>query len=263
VTALPLATLLALFVGAGAGPTAAPWSDETALVLPERRAELGVFTPLRYGLRDRVEVSVHPALFLVAPNASTKIAWGAPAGIALASDHSLLYPTQLMRLLSRSGAGGIVPPDVRYPQILATSHHLLASAPIGEHLVTLRAGGTLAWNLTAFEGPRFWSDVEWHLVRPRIAAWLTGVSADAGLAADGPVAGAFRYRLELDRFFLPGLRGDWAWEWAALAEWRPSTRFRLRAGAKWSYAAFPYGTRLSVPLPLVDAAWGWGGSGRG
>jgi len=254
---LALALLVAT-PGTAAGETAI-WSAGTARVLPDGRAEAGVFAPLRYGMRDRVELSVHPIWFAVAPNAGVKVAWGAPAGIALASQHGLVYPTPLMRLLSREGAGGIIPSDVRYPHLLASAHHLLASAPLGDHLFTVRAGGRLAWNLTAFDGPRFWSEVEWHLVWPRAAAWFTGWSVDLGLASEGPVARRFRYRVELDRFFMPGLRGDWAWEWAAIAEWRRSERFRLRAGAKWSYAAFPYGTRLSIPLPLVDAIWAWGG----
>ena len=51
--------------------------------------------------------------------------------------------------------------------------------------MTLRAGGRIAANLTSFDGPRFWSEVEWHLVRPRTAAWYTGWSVDGGLAAEG------------------------------------------------------------------------------
>jgi len=253
-----VALALLLAAPCAAGGETASWSAGTARVLPQGRAEVGVFAPLRYGLRNRIELSVHPAWFVVSPNAGVKIAWGASRGVAVASQHGLLYPTPLMRLLSREGAGGVVPSDVRYPHVLASAHHLLATAPIADHLLTIRAGGRLAWNLTAFDGPRFWSEVEWHLVWPRAAAWFTGWSADAGLAAEGPVVKGFRYRLELDRFFMPGLRGDWAWEWAGIAEWRASERFRVRAGVKWSYAEFPYGTRVSIPLPIVDASWAWG-----
>jgi hypothetical protein len=165
----------------------------------------------------------------------------------------------MMRLLSREGTGGIVPADVRYPHILATSQHLLASVGLGRHLVTARAGGRLGTNLTSFDGPRFWSQVEWHFVWPRMAAWFTGWSLDAGLAVDGPVGGPFRYRLAVDAFAMPGLRGGHqAWEGTALAEWRPSSRFRLRAGAWFSWAEFPYGSRfLWPPFPLLDATWAW------
>jgi hypothetical protein len=235
----------------------APWSADTARVLPAGRVEIGVFAPLRVGLRERLEASLHPGWFFVAPHAQLKVAWAERGRLAVASRHGVLYPTPLMRLLSREGTGGIVPADVLYPHVISTAHHLLVSAGARGHVVTVRAGGRLATNLTAFDGPRFWSQVEWHLVWPRTAAWFTGWSADVGIGVEGPVAARVGYRLELDRFFMPGLRGDWAWEWAGVLSWRPSDRVQLRAGAKWSYAAFPYGSRLSVPLPVVDAAWAW------
>lgn len=236
----------------------APWSAETGRVLPRGRVEIGLFSPLRVGLGDRFEASLHPGWFFVAPNAQLKVAWAERGRVAVASQHGILYPTPLLRLLSREGTGGIVPADVLYPHIVATAHHLLVSAGAAGHLVTLRAGGRLATNLTAFDGPRFWSQIEWHLVWPRTAAWFTGWSADVGLGVEGPITGPFGYRLALDRFFMPGLRGAWAWEWEGLLAWRPSRRFQVRAGAKWSYAAFPYGERMSAPLPMVDVAWAWG-----
>lgn len=251
-----LRILLALAPAVARAATA-PFSMDTGAVLPAGRVEVGVFAPLRVGIAGRLELATSPLWFAVAPNADVKVAWGAPGGVAIATQHGVLYPTPLMRLLSREGTGGIVPHDVTYPQILATSHHLLASVPVAGHLVTARAGGALAWNLTPFDGPRFWSEVEWHLVWPRAAAWFTGWSYDLGLAAQGPVFGPLRYRAELDWFRMPGLRGDFAVEWAGILEWRPSGRFQLRAGAKWSYAQFPYGTRLSVPFPILDAVWAW------
>lgn len=254
---------LALVAAAALAPArsraeTAPFSMDTGAVLPRGRLEVGLFAPLRYGLSDRIEIGVHPLWFLVAPNAEVKVAWGAPGGVALASTHGLLYPTPLMRLLSREGTGGVVPHDVRYPHLLASSHHLLATAPLAGHLLTARAGISVARNLTAFDGPRFWSEVEWHLVWPRAAAWFTGFAWDVGLAAQGPVLGRLRYRAELDWFRMPGLDGDFALEWAGILEWRQSDTFQLRAGAKWSYAQFPYGTRLSVPFPIADAVWAFG-----
>ena len=85
---ITLALLLAAPCAAG-GETAS-WSAGTARVLPDGRAEVGVFAPLRYGIRDRIELSAYPVWFAVAPNADVKIAWGAPRGIAVASQHGLL-----------------------------------------------------------------------------------------------------------------------------------------------------------------------------
>jgi hypothetical protein len=209
-------------------------------------------------VRDRLEVSLHPVAFFVVPNVDVKVGWGEPGGVALASVHGLSYPTPLMRLLSREGTGGILPADVTFPHVVSTSQHLYASIPIRSHLLTGRLGGRLAWNVTEFDGPRFWSEVEWHFVWPRAAAWYTGWSVDGGLSAQGPVVGRFRYRADVDLFLMPGLDGDRAVEWRLLLEWRRSRRFRLAGGAAFSWAAFPYGERLLwPPFPVLDATWGW------
>jgi len=254
----------ALAILLGCAPLAAagqPFADGTARMPGEGRLEVGVFAPLRWSPSERTELSLHPLLFFVAPHADLKVGWGERGGVALASVHGLVYPTPLMRLLARGGTGGIVPADVTWPHLLSTSHHLYATVPIGSHLLTGRAGGRLAWNLTAFDGPRFWSEVEWHFVRPRTAAWTAGWSLDAGLSAQGPISGPFRYRADVDLFFMPGMRGsDRAVEWTLLLEWRRSPGFRLQAGAAFSWAVFPYGERLLwPPFPLLDAAWSWDG----
>jgi hypothetical protein len=217
--------------------------------------EVGLFAPLRLGLSDRVTLSFHPGWLLVFPQAGVTAGWGAVGPVDLATRHALLYPTPLLRLLAREGTGGILPAEVTYPHLLATTHHLLASLPVGAHLLTLRAGGQLAVPLSRFDGPRAWSEVEWHLVWPRTAAWTRGWSLDAGLSARGPLAGRFGYRAELDAFWLPRPGADRALEWALVATWRPRPGLLLSLGARWSWAVFPYGTRLSVPFPLADLVW--------
>ncbi|MBK6847858.1 MAG: hypothetical protein IPG96_10065 [Proteobacteria bacterium] len=253
------AALLALLLGLGrprpAAAAHALFQPDTARTLPVGRLEVGVFGPLRWGVTDRLELALHPLLALVAPQLDATFAWGAIGSVEVASHHGLLYPTPLMRLLSREGTGGIVPHDVTYPHILATSHHLRLSRALGAQLLTLRAGGRLARHLTRFDGPRFWSEVEWHVVRPRTAAWFTGFSVDAGLALEGPLWRGLGYRVELDGYLMPGLRGDKAAEATLLATWQPRATLQLRLGAMLSWCEFPYGSRLSVPLPLVDVSW--------
>jgi hypothetical protein len=250
----PLAAAPRPAVGADLAP--ARFAPDSARLVPAGRVELGVFAPLRWGVADRLELRVYPLWTFGYPDFAVRVGWGRACGLEWASDHALGYPTPLMRLLSREGTGGVVPSDVTYPHIVAFANHLWATRelPAG-HLVSARAGGQLARNLTAFDGPEFWSQVEWHYAWPRMAAWFSGWSVDAGLAAQGPVAGPFGYRVTLDGFYLPGMKGDRAVEWSAVATWRPRPGFELHAGATWSWARFPYGARTSVPLPLIDAVW--------
>ena len=236
--------------------TPARFTPDSARLVPPGRMELGLFAPLRWDVAERLELSVYPLWMFLDPNAALRVGWGHAGGLEWASDHALAYPTPLMRLLARQGTGGIVPSDVTYPHLISFANHVLVTRELpGAHLLSARLGGQLAWNLTPFDGPRFWSQVEWHYAWPRTAAWITGWSLDGGLAAQGPITGPLGYRVTLDLFLMPGLKGDRAVEWSVVATWRPRPGFELHAGATWSWARFPYGTRTSVPLPLVDAVW--------
>lgn len=254
------ATALAALLTAGAaGALEGSFSGATARTVPAHRHEVGIFAPLRHGLTDRVELSTHPGWLLVAPNVEAKIAWGVASGFELASSHALLYPTPLMRLLAREGTGGIVPPDVRYPHLVASSHRLLVTRELGGHLLTLRGGLRLAKNLTGWDGPPFWSQIEWHLAWPRMASWFSGWSVEGGLAAQGPIWRSVGYQLEATAFLLPGMEGDRAAEWSALLTVRARPGLLVRGGAKWSWVELPYGTLLSMPFPMLDVIWAFGG----
>jgi hypothetical protein len=265
-SALALAGLLvAAATAARADDALAPeFRSDTARLVPAGRMEVGIFGALRLGLSDRIELSTHPLWFFVVPNLEAKVRWEADGGTEVASVHAILYPTPLMRLLSREGTGGLVPSDVTYPQIVATTHQLLLTRAIGDQLVTGMVGIRLARALTAWDGPRFWSQVEWHLAWPRMAAWFTGTSFEAGLAAQGRLWRSAGYEADLTVFALPGMDGDWAVEGTALLTLRPRPGLMFRGGAKISRAAFPYGARTSIPLPMFDVLWSfdapWGGA---
>jgi hypothetical protein len=259
--AAPLAALLtALFLAVAPRPASATdFAAGSARLLDPGRFEVGVFGSLRYGLTDRVELSTHPLWLFVAPNVEAKIRWGAPAAFEVASTHALLYPTPLMRLLAREGTGGLLPPDVTWPQLVATTHRLLVSREVAGHLVTANAGVRLAKNLTDWDGPKAWSQIEWHLAWPRTAAWFTGFSAEVGLGARGPLWKKLGYEAEVEAFLLPGMNGDRAAEWSALLTLQPRPGLQVRGGVKWSWAELPYGTRTSLPFPMVDVLWAFGG----
>jgi hypothetical protein len=259
-TRATLAALAALLLASSPRPAAAAdFAAGTARTLDAGRVGVGVFGALRYGLNDRVELSTHPLWLFVAPNVEAKVRWGAPAAFEVASTHALLYPTPLLRLLAREGTGGIVPPDVLWPQLLATTHRLLVTREVAGHLVTANAGVRFGKNLTDWDGPKSWSQIEWHLAWPRMAAWFTGWSVEGGLAAQGPIWRALGYQVEAAAFLLPGLDGDRAAEWSVLLTLRPRPGLLVRGGAKWSWVELPYGSRLSIPFPILDVIWSFSG----
>ena len=51
------------------------------------------YAPLRRGMGNGVELSIHPLVALLSPHLAVKKQWGTDGDWRLASRHSLMYPT--------------------------------------------------------------------------------------------------------------------------------------------------------------------------
>ena len=49
------------------------WDSHSAHIMPPKKWSVGIFHPIRYGIKEGLELSSHPAWFFVLPNASFKI----------------------------------------------------------------------------------------------------------------------------------------------------------------------------------------------
>ena len=49
------------------------WDSHSAHILPPKSWTVGIFHPIRYGIKDGLELSSHPGWFFVLPNASFKV----------------------------------------------------------------------------------------------------------------------------------------------------------------------------------------------
>ena len=92
--------------------------------------QMGVFQPRVYGMKDNLEISMHPILFLIKPNIRLKIFHGELKSIGLASRYSFYYPTQLLKLIQRKGKFGILSKD---PDVGEIPHLIVLQ---GEWLMT-------------------------------------------------------------------------------------------------------------------------------
>ena len=70
VRALILLTALLVSIIRGGN---ANWDSHSAHIMPPGKWSVGIFQPLRFGLKEGLELSSHPGWFLVLPNASFKI----------------------------------------------------------------------------------------------------------------------------------------------------------------------------------------------
>ncbi len=232
------------------------WSTGTAELLPPRRVELGLFQPVRYGLSESLELSVHPLLFFVIPNFDVKWAHGDIAGFKVASAHGFTYPSMLMNLVAKEGIGGLISPEFDIPHILSFQNALLASRElIDGHLFT----GKLALNF-AVKSDKLDSrtTIDLPVCYPRMGVYYHDFGFRVGADMKGPLFRRFGYVVDAELFYYPTAEADVnsAFEHKGLLYWNKSANFQLCAGYLLSYGEYPFGTQWHL-LPLVDLQWGW------
>ena len=104
-----------------AGATRADvWTTGTAGTIRKGRFEVGLFSPLRWGVSERVELSAHPLAMFVIPNGGVKLKWTKLGKAQFSSYHSIAYPSILIGLVSRAGTGGFLPADTKIPHIVSS-----------------------------------------------------------------------------------------------------------------------------------------------
>ena len=249
-------TLLALGLVATTPLTAsaeAGSSHGTAQVLEQGEWEVGVFAPLRRGLSQGLEVSIHPLTALVSPNIALKKQWTDGGTWTLASRHSLHFPARLLRALATEGTGGVLPADATIPTIAASDNRLLASTELRES-TTLTA--SLRAVLGAQMGEGAWPSLDMPIAYPRTAAYQDGASFALGGQVDGDLWKSWDYRVSTTFWALPWSDGKWAAESKLNLSWRPSKRFASQVTLTGAVGDYPYGTAWHA-LPGFDFIWRW------
>jgi hypothetical protein len=252
---LPILLLIATTIASA--PVAAEnaaWSGHRADTLPQGRWEVGVFSPLRYGLTDDLELSTHPLAFFVVPNVSAKYSWNESKPWRLSTRHGIHYPTPLLRMVAREGAGGILPANTDVPHIIGITNEIVATTtvPLFRRWFSVRLGFTVAPDI----GEETLPAMEFPIVFPRTAAYGNFGTGHAGISLEGEIGGPFYYFLDTTMFIIPGYEGAFAFENTLQLSWRPGEKFMLTAGGRGIYGGYPYGERIHV-VPMVDAKFGF------
>ena len=243
-----LAALLSTVVHAGAGQT-----HGTADVLDKGQWELGLYAALRRGMGDGLELSIHPLTTFLSPHIGVKKAWSTSGDWQLASRHSIIYPTPLLRFLARQGTGGIIVADATIPHIIASDNRMIVSRDLSKR-TTLSLSGRMM--LGAELGESQWPSIDMPLAYTRTAAYQDNLATAAGAQLDGQIWKRLYYRAELDGWYLPLSEGKWAAEVRPSIMWRPTDGFTTTLGGTAVMAQYPYGNAWHV-LPSFDMIWGW------
>ncbi|MBL7075464.1 hypothetical protein ISS37_09535 [candidate division KSB1 bacterium] len=252
-------------VAATAAPTNAPWSAGTAHTLPKGRFEVGMFQPLRYGQTESLEWSTHPILDFLIPNVTIKISHSQFHEWYMATRHSLVYPTPLLRKLRIKGfgiqaladmdVGGIISGDPDIPQIphmVSSRNEVILSRSFGRStLVTVKVGLVLAIKTGELDSR---TTIDLPIVFSRLGVYYNGYGVNAGADVLRDVTKRVDFLIDADVFLLPGLDEDFAFEHKGLIVWNKSLRFRLAFGYKLVFGEYPFGTQWHL-LPLFDLQW--------
>jgi len=255
-----LAAVLIAVLFMSARPENGVWSMGSAMTLPEKRIEVGLFHPLQYGLTPDIELSTYPLDNILFPNIGLKKAWPPRSGFLFATLHEITCPTPLLRTAARAGAGGIIPKESEIPFMLTLSNQGFLTKKWNDRLaLTFKAGLKLAARFGELDMPT----IDYPILYQRTAAYHSGFGVNAGVDAAGAVRGRLGYHADVD-FFLTGLdEGGWALEHKALLIWEKSRRFSLCLGYKLSVGAYPFGNGLfimpfyPIPVPIFDLQWGF------
>ncbi|RLD53184.1 MAG: hypothetical protein DRI94_00735 [Bacteroidetes bacterium] len=228
------------------------WSNNTADVLEQGRKEIGIFSPFKMGLKNNGELAVHPILFFIIPNATYKKQWKSTENYRLASKHTFTYPSFLLKTLSRSGVGGILPATSTIPQLFKLNNTALFSIDKFNQTFTFSAG----FDLCLSAGDSDFSYIEWHIVYPRTYSLNNTFTPHAGIDVTGNLYKKFIYEYKFNTFFLTNVDAGIITENQFKITWQKSDKFAVKAGAVYSYGTFPFGKDGGL-YPMFDVMFGF------
>ncbi len=236
----------------------APWSDGSARTMPRGRAEVALFSSARWAPWDGVELGAHPVWFFALPHAEAKLTWASwNQAWYVGSAHRVSYPTPFLHLVSREGAGGLLPNDTDVPQAFVFDNAVLVSRVLGPwHVVTLRAGLSVAAQSSA-DLPL----LDFPFLYQRFAPLYAPLVPRLLARAEGRLVGPVYFAVEAQASYLPfdedyGAPRGWAYEEALTLHYRPSSKHQLSAGVRAEQAVYPIGTRTHL-LPTLDYRYAW------
>ena len=242
------------------------WQPGTAYTLPEGHWEVGLFQPVRWGLGEAREISFYKLSSLLMPNISIKQKWSKVDDYVLSTNHTLLYPTPLLKKL-QSPLGmdigepnmfALISPEFDIPPVIIISNMFLISMPLySDRILTGKIGVSVAFGGSGLAKE---STIDLPLVYHRLAVLYNGWSVRFGFDINGSIKKNISYLIDGDILLIPGMKGDVSLEHKGMLAWKKSQRFQVSLGYKLVYGVYPDGypneniARTHL-FPLIDFQW--------
>jgi hypothetical protein len=216
--------------------------------------EIGLFQPLRYGLSEKIDISTHPVLMFFIPNLAVQKRHPSWAGLGLASRHSLVIPTPLLKMVTKKGVGGFISPEFDIPLMIALKNEIQLKRTLNDSwALSGTAGLTLAYCSKKLDKR---TTIDLPVVFPRLGVFYNGYGINFMLGFTGALSPRLGLLTDLNVLLLPGMEEDFTFEHKNLLTWALSSRADIQIGYKLICGEYPFGVQWHL-LPLLDVLWRW------
>ena len=216
--------------------------------------EIGLFQPLRYGLSEKIDISTHPVLMFFIPNLAVQKRHPNWAGLGLASRHSLVIPTPLLKMVTKKGVGGFISPEFDIPLMIALKNEIQLKRTLNDSwALSGTAGLTLAYCSKKLDKR---TTIDLPVVFPRLGVFYNGYGINFMLGFTGALSPRLGLLTDLNVLLLPGMEEDFTFEHKNLLTWALSSRADIQIGYKLICGEYPFGVQWHL-LPLLDVLWRW------
>ncbi|MBC8479416.1 MAG: hypothetical protein H8D46_03035 [FCB group bacterium] len=230
--------------------------SESAYVLEDGERAVGIGQSMRYGLGNGLELSTHPLLFFIMPNATIKKERGEILGWDWSCRHHVNYPTLAMNIVQKEGIFGLIAddPDInKIPQLLYWHSELLASRSFDRTLITSKVGLALGLGGTDMD-KRLW--IDYPIAFPRMGVLFNGWGMNVGADLRYTFNNGWDLLIDGDYLTLPGNDYSSFLEHKTLLTWYKSDKIHLSGGYLLTRGEYQSGDQWLI-FPLLDVVWNW------
>ena len=236
------------------------WTTGTAITLSPKNYSFGIFQPLRYGLKNNLEVFTYPLAFPAIPNVGVKKMWYKTKNDwYFGSRHAIHYPSLFLKVSSGEGIGRVMPPDAKVPQIISLTNELLVSTWLIKEtsctppnlLLTLKAGAKNGLKFGESNFPTIdYPGIYYQTIPYQKKHFLWYLGADL----DGNLTESVNFCIDLDWIAVNWNVEDFAIEHKGMLLIPFAKRTTFIVGYKISYGTYPFGNKFMI-MPLIDLQW--------
>ena len=229
---------------------------DIAYTLNTNEREIGVFQPFKYGIKNDVEISIHPILFFIMPNFSIKKYHKNFNNIGISSRYGINYPTYIINLLKKDGIGGFLSNEnniKKVPHFLTFRGEILATQRNSNHSITTKIGATICSGSNLDER----DIIEYDLIYPRMTIYKYGWGTNIGIDWNYNFLHNLRFKSDLDLLLIKEEKPFI--EHKLIIDYSLSDNIIISSGYKLSYGYYPFNikTGLFNLFPIIDIKWKW------